>query len=89
MATWRHGDMATLRHCVLQAVTREVKRRDGSVLEITVWNKTVANLSLMVPKPVSLMYPIVLPRFRLYEVASLRMCVLPYKYPHAQGSDLS
>ena len=31
----------------ITAVTRQVKRQDGSVLQISVWNKTVANLSLM------------------------------------------
>jgi len=31
----------------ITAVTRSVKRQDGSVLSISVWNKTVANLSLM------------------------------------------
>ena len=35
------------------------------------------------------MFPIVLPHFRLYGVVSLHMCVLPYKYPYAQGCDLS
>ena len=34
-------------------------------------------------------FPIFLPHFRLYEVVSLHRCVLAYKYPYAQGCDLS
>ena len=34
-------------------------------------------------------FPIFLPLFRLYEVVSRHRCVLPYKYPYAQGRDLS
>ena len=33
--------------------------------------------------------PMSLPHFRLYEVVSLHMCALPYKYPYAQGCALS
>ena len=35
------------------------------------------------------MFPIFVPHFRSYEVASLHRCVLPYKYPYAQCCDLS
>ena len=41
------------------------------------------------PAPCPPMVTICLPHFRSYEAASLYMCVLPYKYPYAQGCDLS
>ena len=44
---------------------------------------------VVVPSLCPPLFPMFLPHFRLYEVVSLHMCVLPYKYPYAQGCDLS
>ena len=46
----------------------------GLMLENVVWN-----VRRFCP-PISPIFPIVLPHFRLYEVVSLHMCFLPFKY---------